>query len=108
MDNSLYNWLVESSAAFGWARTFNIDDVQANANAGAVCLICAQRTDLNRSGHITAVVPETELHQAKRDNGRVTVPLESQAGASNYNYVTKLIPWWTAAQFRRFGFWVHP
>jgi len=103
--NSLYNWLEEFGQDFGWVRTFDLTDLQNAAGTGQVCIVCAQRTELNRPGHICAVVPETQSHQAKRSGANVTTPLQSQAGASNFNYGGRV--WWTGSQFRKFGFWKH-
>jgi hypothetical protein len=103
--NSLYTWFEEFGADFGWRRSVDLTEVQNAANAGQVCIISGQRRDLNRSGHICAVVPETSTHKARRQGPQVTVPLMSQAGASNFQYGGRV--WWTAAQFARFGFWIH-
>jgi hypothetical protein len=106
--NSLYNWLSSSGQNFGWRRVFDLTQLQDAANAGEVCLINAQRRELNRSGHIVAVVPETAQHQAARRGDSVSIPLQSQAGAENFRYGGTNRIWWTGAQFRAFGFWVHP
>ncbi len=103
--NSLYTWLEEFGIDFGWRRTVDIDELQKAVNAGQVAIICAQRTELNQPGHITAVVPETATHHAIRKADRVTVPLQSQAGAGNYAYFSRT--WWTGKQFGKFGFWLH-
>jgi len=103
--NSIYNWFEEFGANFGWLRTFDLTVLQDAANAGKVCIINGQRTDLNRPGHICPVVPEVQSHAAVRRGGAVTTPLQSQAGASNFRYGGRV--WWTGAQFRRFAFWVH-
>ncbi|WP_433766610.1 hypothetical protein [Pseudomonas putida] len=104
--NSLNNWFEEFGGDFGWTRTFDVDQLQEAANAGSVCLISGQRVDLNESGHICAVVPETAAHSATRKSGAVVTPLQSQAGASNFKYGGSV--WWTSAKFRRFSFWIHP
>lgn len=103
--NALFNWLEEFGTAFGWRRTTSLTELQQAANQGQVCLIVAQRTNLNASGHVVAVVPETAQHRATRQNGVVTVPLQSQAGATNFRYGGRV--WWTGAQFRRFAYWRH-
>ncbi|MFD2722149.1 hypothetical protein ACFST9_25760 [Hymenobacter monticola] len=103
--NSLYNWLEEFGADFGWRRSVDLTEVQHAANSGQVCLVSGQRKDLNAAGHICAVVPETPKHRASRQGERVTVPLMSQAGARNFEYGGRV--WWTGTQFGRFGFWIH-
>ncbi|PWK29555.1 SH3 domain-containing protein [Pseudomonas sp. B21-040] len=104
--NSLNNWFEEFGSDFGWTRSFDINEVQEAANAGSVCFISGQRVDLNQSGHICAVVPETDDHRAQRKNGVVVTPLQSQAGSNNFSYGG--VVWWTASKFRRFSFWIHP
>lgn len=103
--NALFNWLEEFGPDFGWRRTASVTELQQAANLGQVCVIAAQRTNLNAPGHIVAVVPETPGHKATRKGDVVTVPLQSQAGATNFRYGGRV--WWTGAQFRRFGFWIH-
>ena len=106
--NMLLDWLEDHGVDFGWVRVFNLDVLQASANQGEVCLIVAQREDLNRSGHIVAVVPENGGVQAARnDAGEVLRPLESQAGVKNHRYVVKPTKWWTKQQFQSFSFWRH-
>ena len=103
--NSLYNWLEDFGSDFGWRRTISLTEMQHAANQGEVAIICAQRINLNASGHIAAVVPEKGLHHAVWQGPRVTRPLQSQAGATNFRYGGST--WWTGRQFRRFGFWIH-
>jgi hypothetical protein len=103
--NSLYNWFEEFGPDFGWRRSVDLTEVQNAANSGQVCILNGQRKDLNAAGHICAVVPETTQHKATRQGEQVTLPLMSQAGASNFEYGGRV--WWTGAQFGRFGFWIH-
>lgn len=106
--NSLHDWLVQFGADFGWQRTFSYDDAQAAANQGRVVVVCAKRVTTNSPGHICVIAPETEQHIAQRKGGggSISVPLQSQAGSSNYRYrVTNL--WWTSDQFQSFGIWIH-
>lgn len=103
--NSIFDWFEDFSDDFGWERVFDLTDLQDAANQGKVCIISGQRKELDRPGHICAVVPEIPGHSASRSGGRVTVPLQSQAGASNFSYGGS--NWWTDIKFRSFGFWVH-
>lgn len=103
--NSLYNWFEEFGSDFGWRRSVDLTEVQNAANIGQVCIVSGQRKDLNAPGHICAVVPETIQHLAKRQKEQVTIPLMSQAGASNFEYGGRV--WWPDAKFGRFGFWIH-
>ncbi len=104
--NSLFNWLVEYGGRFGWRRVFDLDVLQAQANGGGVGVICAKRRELNRSGHIAAVVPEIVGQAAVRVSGRVVRPLQSQAGARNFRYTNGPRAWWQGVEFREFGFFV--
>lgn len=103
--NSIYNWLEEFGPNFGWRRTISVSELQQAANIGQISIICAQRINLNASGHIVAVVPETALHRAIRKGDIVVTPLQSQAGSLNFRYGGRV--WWLGSQFRRFGFWIH-
>jgi predicted chitinase len=106
--NSLHDWLQDEGPRFGWVRVTNLDVLQAAANAGEVCLICAKRRDLNRSGHIVAVVPEQPAFRAARNaGGEVLRPVESQAGRTNHRLIVKPTAWWRDEQFQSFGFWRH-
>lgn len=103
--NSLFDWLAEFGPDFGWSRVFSPEAIQSDANGGKVAVICAKRKNINYSGHICAVLPESGTRKAKRTDGSVTGPLQSQAGASNKKYFTDV--WWTHARYREFAFWVH-
>lgn len=102
--NSLHDWLDDSGPGFGWRRVADVESLQNAANAERLAIICARRKDLNRSGHICAVVPETSTDQAVRSGGVVRIPLQSQAGATNFRYGGK--QWWTSDKFSAFGFWI--
>src|SRR6185295_5460406 len=105
--NRLYEWLSDFGPEFGWARTFDATELQRAVNDGGVGIICAQRTDLNRPGHITVVVPETRQWKAARNAaGEVVVPLQSQAGVSCYQYGARTPGWWTSDKYRAFGLWL--
>lgn len=106
--NGLYNWLEDFGPSFDWQRVLTLDELQAAANNGAVCMIVAQHRDLNRSGHIAAVLPEHKNISAERNTtGEVTQPVQSQAGRRNFRASTTAGRWWTGSQFRAFGFWRH-
>jgi hypothetical protein len=106
--NALHDWLLDHGASFGWRRLFDLDALQAAANDGKVCLIVAQCKDLDRSGHIVAIVPETPQLSATRKSGKVTQPIEAQAGQVNFTAKVQLIQWWrNPSRFRSFGFWRH-
>ncbi|MDZ4403002.1 hypothetical protein [Prosthecobacter sp.] len=103
--NMLYQWFRDWGGQFGWTAAHDLDELQSSANTGGVSIIVAKNSQGH--GHITAVVPEIPGKQAKRDAaGHVVVPLESQAGSTNHNYVTKASAWWKSPKYTT-GFWVH-
>lgn len=107
--NGLFHWLREFGPGFGWQRAGSLDELQQEANRGAVGMIIARRKENGRPGHITVVAPETDAHAANRDKaGEVTSPLQSQAGASNFRYGIGRPGWWKREQFADFAFWLHP
>lgn len=106
--NMIHDWFEDYGPIFGWKRELHLDVLQGAANHGEACIIVAKRKDLNRSGHIVAVVPENGDFKAIRNNaGEVIRPLESQAGAKNYNFVAKTKAWWQEKRFQSYGFWRH-
>lgn len=60
----------------GWECIFNLTEVQTSPNTGEVVIICAQRRNLNYSGHICATVSEieTDNHNAEWSHGEVVKP----------------------------------
>lgn len=107
--NALHDWLEDFGPAFGWQREVELTALQAAANAGEVCVIVARRVDLNRPGHITAVVPETGDAKAVRNaQDEVVRPLESQAGTRNVLRAPAASAWWQGSRFQAFAFWRHP
>ena len=97
---------------FAIARQALLDVAQQipgqEATQGAIGLIVARRKEDGKSGHIVAVVPETETERAVRDAaGEVTRPLQSQAGAVNFRRGTGSLNWWKAAEFAESAFWLH-
>jgi hypothetical protein len=106
--NDLFRWLNDFGPRFGWRQTGTLTKLQEAANLGGIGIIVARRKDDGRSGHIVAVVPETNDQKAKRDSdGSVTAPLQSQAGVNNFRYRAAPIQWWTGGQFAGSAFWIH-
>ncbi|WP_422403298.1 hypothetical protein [Pseudomonas sp. GZD-209] len=106
--NDLFRWLREFGPGFGWRQTGTLTTLQAEANQGAIGLIVARRKEDGRSGHIVMVVPETAEQTARRDTaGNVIAPLQSQAGARNFQYGRGAANWWNGEQFAEFAFWLH-
>ena len=107
--NAVHDWLDEHGVAFGWIRELDLTLLQTAANAGEVCVIVAQARDLNRSGHISAVIPEQGAHQARRSaDGEVLRPLESQAGTRTLARGVSVRAWWASSRFQSFALWRHP
>lgn len=106
--NDLFRWLRDFGPAFGWRQTSTLTKLQTEINQGAIGVIVARRVQDGKSGHIVAVIPETNNKKAKRNSaGDVTAPLQSQAGATNFRYGTSKPDWWKAAQFAESAFWLH-
>jgi hypothetical protein len=106
--NALFRWLRDFGPRFGWRQTSTLTKLQQEANIGAVGLIVARRKQEGKSGHIVAVVPETNDERAARNSaGEVTRPLQSQAGTVNFRRGTSTLNWWKGDQFAESAFWLH-
>jgi hypothetical protein len=106
--NDLFRWLRDFGEQFGWRQTGTPSKLQLEVNQGAVGLIVARRNEDGRPGHIVAVVPETDKHRARRNAaGDVIIPLQSQAGSTNFPYGTGKLEWWRGDQFAESAFWLH-
>lgn len=105
--NALYDWFVDFGMGFGWRRATEVDELQEAANAGNIAYIVAQRSNMNEPGHIAAVIPEHDGLFAIRKNGKVTQPVESQAGPENVRAKVQTKQWWRNPKFRAFAFWLH-
>jgi hypothetical protein len=106
--NDLFRWLRDFGPRFGWRQTGTPTKLQQEATQGAIGLIVARRKEDGKSGHIVAVVPETETEHAVRNAaGEVTRPLQSQAGAVNFRRGTGSLNWWKGAEFAESAFWLH-
>lgn len=107
--DDLLAWLQEYGARYGWRAVFDATALQQAANAGGVGIICADRATDGRPGHITVVVPETAAAKAQRDaDGFISMPVQSQAGASNIARFVGSTAWWQdIVLFRDRGFFVH-
>jgi hypothetical protein len=106
--NDLFRWLRDFGPRFGWRQTGTPTKLQQEATQGAIGLIVARRKEDGKSGHIVAVVPETETEHAVRNAaGEVIRPLQSQAGAVNFRRGTGSLNWWKGAEFAESAFWLH-
>ena len=105
--NDLFRWLAHSAPASAGGNGI-ADELQTEANIGAVGMIVARRKIDGKSGHIAIVVPETDDERAKRNaTGAVTAPLQSQAGERNFRCGTSTPNWWNGEQFADSAFWIH-
>lgn len=105
--NNLLRWFLEWGDDFGWKRVYDLNELQAEANKGKVCIISARNVNENSSGHICAVVPESNTEKAIRNaDGSVKIPLQSQAGRVNKKYFNNSL-WWLTRTFAEFGYFVH-
>lgn len=104
--NSLTNWFERFGPSYQWKRMTDLTSLQQLVNKGKLGIIVAQRTNLNYSGHIVAVVPETADHKASWKADKVISPLQSQAGSNNKKYFTGNNWWINTNKFRKFGWWV--
>lgn len=105
--NGLFKWFNDYGVECNWRKVDNYDELQDAAQNGEVGVIVAATKDPDESGHITLVVPETATHKAKRNRaGKVTAPLQSQAGRTNRKYFDS--NWEKGTQFRGYSYWVHP
>lgn len=105
--NALTDWFEDYGSIYKWKRVFDVNTLQQQVNAGTLGFIVAQRTNLNRSGHIVGILPEQGLNKAQHNaSGIVTSPLQSQAGGLNKKVFTANNWWTNTAKFRKFGFWV--
>lgn len=106
--NDLFRWLRDFGPRFGWRQTGTLTKLQTEVNQGAVGLVVARRKEDGKSGHIVLVVPETDEHSARRGaSGEVVAVLQSQAGATNFQYGTGKANWWKGEEFAEFAFWLH-
>lgn len=106
--NDLFRWLRDFGPGFGWRQTGTLTKLQSEVNQGAIGLIVARRKEEGKSGHIVMVVPETADETARRDTtGNVIAPLQSQAGAKNFQRGRGTANWWNGEQFAEFAFWIH-
>lgn len=106
--DDLFFWLRDFGPHFGWRRTGTANELQSEANQGAVGLIIAERKQNGRSGHVAMVVPESARHSARRNAaGEAIAPLQSQAGTVNFRYGTSRAGWWNDEKFSDAAFWLH-
>jgi len=89
--NALYEWFPKYGGGFGW-KEVNTTDAQIAANQGHCVIMVAANKNRAKSGHIVAVVPETDKVKCMQANGIIIYPVQSQAGAVNKKYFCS--KWW--------------
>lgn len=106
--NRLHDWLIEYGPRFGWKRTLSLTDLQECADRGGIATICARRKGGIGSGHIVIVAPHTASIKARTDSsGRVTMPVQSQAGLQNFRRSVPKRAWWSDTRFESFVLFTH-
>lgn len=89
--NSIYEWFKNVAPKVGWRKIESKTEAQNLANAGKCVIMVGANLVSRSSGHITAIVPETDKHKAAGSKGisnvrTVLVPLQSQAGRTCWKY----------------------
>lgn len=106
--NNLLRWLKDFGGNFGWRQTGDLTKLQHAANLGALGLIIARRKEEGKSGHVTMVLPENNLVNAKRDTlGNVSSTVQSQAGRINFKMRNDKAGWWLGNEFAEYSYWIH-
>lgn len=111
--NALAHWFKTKASDFGWNLVTcsgnrdqikqGIEDLQALVSFDKglrIGTIVAKKRPRQGSGHITIVLPESEIMEgweAKRQKGRVVEPLQSQAGSHNCQLFTS--DWYLGSRF---------
>lgn len=83
--NQIGAWLAKWGADFGWRPTPDAEAAQAAANSGRVVIIQGSKID-GSSGHVNVVLAEGAGHHHTTGAEGGFQPLQSQAGASNFEY----------------------
>jgi hypothetical protein len=110
--NALFRWFRDHSDKYGWRRAGNVNELQHHANGGGLAVIVARNKKESSSGHIALVAPEESVDEsgtawtAVRENGVVSRPVQSQAGAVNFSF-GRTGAWWNSDKMAEHGFWVH-
>jgi hypothetical protein len=89
--NALYDWFPKYGPGFGW-KEVSTTEAQIAANQGMCVIMVAANLNRAKSGHIVAVVPETQDVKCVGANGIIIYPVMSQAGAVNKKYFCS--KWW--------------
>ncbi len=99
--NQIGSWLKKWGTDYGWRQIGDAKQAQEAANSGKVVITQASKADATQSGHVNVIIAEGNLHHAQ-GTGADFQPLQSQAGAHNYEYSDN------AAQPNSPGWWKAP
>jgi hypothetical protein len=104
--NALNRWIRAHGADYGWREETDMTGAQDAANGGSIVILLARNANPRRSGHITIILAENGEHSANRaEDGSVSVPLQSQAGSSNFKYGAGR-QWWSDARHAEGAAWI--
>jgi hypothetical protein len=113
--NALTKWMHKTGGEFGWSQASDMEAAQNAANGGQVVILLAANKVAKKSGHVSVVLAESTEHHARRDEstGKVVVPLQSQAGGTNFKYSaettapgSKAKTWWADASHKDGAAWI--
>lgn len=91
--NALYAWFQKEGASFGWEELPRATEAQNFANEGKCVIAVAANLVASKSGHITAVIPESSEFKPVGSKGIWIKIVQSQAGRTNQDrFVSN---WWT-------------
>jgi hypothetical protein len=115
--NALMEWMRDWGVpAFGWEIVETAEAAQAEANGGNIVIILARHAVAEESGHVSVILAESAQHRAPTETSNdAYVPLQSQAGASNFSYndtesavgTAGRRAWWAESIYADAGFFVY-
>jgi hypothetical protein len=115
--NDLHDWFDSFGGNFGWVRMDDLDQLQNSVNTTGDIGVLVGKKAVGH-GHITIVVPEQtpdpagSFSAARNSAGKVINPLQSQAGAANFEFGHSTIgglPWFnTDGHVSDFYIWRQP
>lgn len=105
--NELNNWIRTHGKSFGWVQAGSMKSAQEAANSGHIVIILAANKTTN--GHVSVIAPESEQHHSITDSDGTTIPLQSQAGRTNFKYGSnKSNPrWWEDKNHQDGAAWIY-
>ncbi len=104
--NSLQAWLLQWGGTYGWEQAADVNAAQEAANAGSLAILSAANVNAGSPGHISIILSEgTDGGADRTAEGEVNVPLQSQAGGTNFREGTGS-RWWDNANHTRGAAWI--